>query len=327
MADAQRRPFSQKLLPAEVLVNARAATSAMRCPSNTQVKGRFKTELNMTNVCSCGRWRFLLPAVFSALQLRGSGLDPTVANGHVYQFGVYKGQSMRLLRQIFKNSSMFGFDSFEGLPKDVRGKEPWKPGMFRSDPRASLLRDLNRANAPVQFVSGFYSESLTKAGLVQQLGMQPAKYVDVDVDLYSSTVDVLDFLFVHGLIAPGTVIGFDDFWSIACLSNSDEDSSPLAGGEALALVEAARRYNATFLCLAGGCRRSRQDEERDGRKGGACSAFGAIFLVSSIFNASGGDPSAGFELSQVEIVDFKRHDPVCRVNRVKPLGADARGAG
>ena len=26
---------------------------------------------------------------------------------------------MRLLRQIFKNSSMFGFDSFEGLPKAV----------------------------------------------------------------------------------------------------------------------------------------------------------------------------------------------------------------
>ena len=139
--------------------------------------------------------------------------------------------------------------------------------MFRSDPRASLLRDLNRANAPAQFVSGFYSESLTKAGLVQQLGMQPAKYVDVDVDLYSSTVEVLDFLFVHGLIAPGTVIGFDDFWSIACLPNSDENSSPLAEGEALALVEAARRYNATFLCLAGGCRRSRQDErETEGKE-------------------------------------------------------------
>ena len=39
----------------------------------------------------------------------------------------------------------------------------------------------------------------------------PALYVDVDVDLYSSSFEALDWLFVNGIIQEGTIIGYDDW--------------------------------------------------------------------------------------------------------------------
>ena len=63
---------------------------------------------------------------------------------------------------------------------------------------------------------GFFNESLVQPGLVRQLGKKIAKYVDVDVDLYSSALEVLTFMFESGLVVPGTVIGYDDWWSGPC---------------------------------------------------------------------------------------------------------------
>jgi|UniRef100_A0A7S3AJ66 hypothetical protein len=62
----------------------------------------------------------------------------------------------------------------------------------------------------VGWVRGFYNESLT-TGLVREHGMQPALYVEIDCDLYSSSRSALTWLFDHGLIVPGTVLGYDDF--------------------------------------------------------------------------------------------------------------------
>ena len=43
--------------------------------------------------------------------------------------------------------------------------------------------------------------------------MLPALYVDIDCDLYSAAVTVLEFMFSSGLIVPGTVLGYDDWAS------------------------------------------------------------------------------------------------------------------
>ena len=155
---------------------------------------------------------------------------------------------MRMLRQMepFAKLPMFGFDSFLGLPSNFLGSERglWSPGQFASDPRVRLKRELGR-EAPVHFVSGFFNESL-QLGLGRQFGMQPAKYVDIDVDLYSSTSQVLDFMFGSGLIRAGTLVGYDDWWSVPCRcgwgSSNGAPPSPLETGEGLAHAEAARRY-------------------------------------------------------------------------------------
>ena len=58
-------------------------------------------------------------------------------------------------------------------------------------------------------VAGFYDRSLT-AELATTRGMRPALYVDIDCDLYSSTVIVLTWLFENRLIRKGTILGYDD---------------------------------------------------------------------------------------------------------------------
>ena len=261
---------------------------------------------------SDGIWRQQLPAVFSTLQKYGAA----VPDGQVYEFGLFKGASMRMLRGMapLARARTYGFDSFQGLPDSIdHGERMWHAGQFRADPRASLLRDLDRADAPIQFVAGFFDKSLSQPGLAMQLGMGPARYVDIDVDLYSSTVPILDFMFGNGLMVPGTVVGYDDFWSPSCNAASPATVGPMRNGEGLAHLEAARRFNVTFMCLAGGCRSSEPGQQRT-KFAGHCGAFGAIFMVTSLCNRDGRDPAAGFQLSTEEIVSFKRLNPVCKTN-------------
>ena len=210
--------------------------------------------------CSCGLWRKLLPHAIAAIAST-AGCSDLTPDGHVYQFGVFEGRSMRMLRQMepFAKLPMFGFDSFHGLPGNFLDSERdlWSPGQFASDPRVRLKRELGREGAPVHFVSGFFNESL-QLGLGREFGMQPAKYVDIDVDLYSSTSQVLGFMFGSRLIRAGTLVGYDDWWSGPCRrgwgSSDGATPSPLETGEGLAHAEAARKYGVTFICVAGGCR-------------------------------------------------------------------------
>ena len=218
----------------------------------------------------------------------------------------------------FSHARTYGFDSFEGLPRDFTQNErrEWHSGQYRADPRSALLRDLDSAEAPIHFVAGFFDKSLSEPGLVRRLDMGPAKYVDIDVDLYSSTVTLLDFLFSHRLLVPGTVVGYDDFWSTSCSADSPAVASPLTNGEGRAHLQAAHRFNVTFTCLAGGCRASHRPQEV--KFTGHCGAFGAIFMVTSICNAdSQRELTAGFQLSTEDIVSFKKHNPVCRTHWAK----------
>ena len=267
--------------------------------------------------CSCGLWRRLLPHVFAAI---GSTMGSTggcdelthrLEGGAVYQFGVFDGGSMQMLRHMkpFAKASMFGFDSFQGLPSDFLASERalWSPGQFSSDPRVRLRHELGREGAPVHFVSGFFNDSL-RPGLGHQLGMQPAKFVDVDVDLYSSAAQVLDFMFSDGLIRAGTLIGYDDWWSGPCRrgwgSMKGAVTNPLKIGEGLAHAELAHKYGVNFICVAGGCSASVP-----------CTAFGVIFLVVRIGDERGGDP--GFAMSDNEVSEFMERDPVCHAKKAK----------
>ena len=255
--------------------------------------------------CSCGLWRNLLPHVFTALASVHRP-DPTLANGAVYQFGVFQGKSMRMMRHMepFANAPMIGFDSFEGLPSSLSRSErsEWSPGQFAADPRTELQNTIGREGATAQFVRGFFNESLVQPGLVRQLGKKIAKYVDIDVDLYSSALEALTFMFESGLVVPGTVIGYDDWWSGPCRRGWTASASPLQTSEGLAHAEIARKYGVTFICLAGGC-----------RPGVPCPAFGVIFLGASIGDTPGGDP--GFAMSDSDALEFMENDAVCRAKR------------
>ena len=146
---------------------------------------------------------------------------------------------------------LYGFDSFQGLPSEQnRGVLPryvqksgfeqgaWDArkamGVTRSDELMERVSDyLN--DTRVKLVPGFFNVSLTSQ-VAQE--MKPALYIDIDVDLYSSTMTALSWMFERGLVEPGTVIGYDD-WG----QGGKHD------GERKAHAEIAKNYGVHFETL------------------------------------------------------------------------------
>ena len=62
-------------------------------------------------------------------------------------------------------------------------------------------------------IVGFFSESLNKCPVEK---MKPASWVDIDVDLYSSTIEAMTFMMDNKLIIPGTLLYYDDWKGFSC---------------------------------------------------------------------------------------------------------------
>jgi|TARA_B110001469_G_scaffold51374_1_gene49901 hypothetical protein len=73
--------------------------------------------------------------------------------------------------------------------------------------------------------------------------MKPALLVDVDVDLYISAYQCLDWMFTHRLIVPGTVVYYDDVKEVKA-----ED-----GGELAAHEEITAKYSVNWRKVHDSC--------------------------------------------------------------------------
>ena len=143
--------------------------------------------------------------------------------------------------------TMWGFDSFQGIPSEesdsaagakyagaatyekmVRGD--WRAGSYNAADAlqvysfSALIQKLrtyiglNRTGIAgkatplqnVRFIRGFFNESLTPS-LALSLGMRPALFVDLDVDIFSSTVQASTWLIQSRLLQRGAVVGYDDW--------------------------------------------------------------------------------------------------------------------
>lgn len=116
--------------------------------------------------------------------------------GWVFEFGVYKGQSLRLFRHADPTRHMVGFDSFEGLP------QAWRPGY----PQGHFRSTEPIAIEGVDIVKGLFEH--TVAPYFQDLSV-PVGLVHIDCDLYSSTATVLEG--IAPVLLPGVVILFDEY--------------------------------------------------------------------------------------------------------------------
>jgi hypothetical protein len=153
----------------------------------------------------------------------------------LYQFGVYKGHSIvtafDALKEVGKNiDTVYGFDSFEGLPErtneerqaaiEKHGFYEWESGQFSSnefygvdDSKGFLQTVFDKyLDTEVKLIKGWFEDTLNHDAVKKHdLDLKPAAYIDVDVDTYTSSVEVLDFVFSEGIAVAGTVIGFDDW--------------------------------------------------------------------------------------------------------------------
>ena len=116
------------------------------------------------------------------------------------EFGVFEGESTRAWSKLLTNpeSSLHGFDSFEGLPEDWNSD--CLKGCFSTD---GVIPEID--DPRVQFFKGWFDETLPR----YQFPNHEVLVINIDSDLYSSAIYVLRALKDH--IAPGTYIYFDEF--------------------------------------------------------------------------------------------------------------------
>jgi hypothetical protein len=135
-------------------------------------------------------------AVFDAALRRVHGTQPLYL-----EFGVYRGRTLRYwTTQLGLPGARFvGFDSFEGLPEDWQPNAP--RGAFSVGPPPQI------DDPRVSFVVGWFDQTLPS--------WEPPPHdqliVNIDCDLYSSTMCVLDWLGPR--LRPGTLVYFDDLFN------------------------------------------------------------------------------------------------------------------
>ncbi|TYA56650.1 TylF/MycF/NovP-related O-methyltransferase [Formosa maritima] len=146
------------------------------------------------------------------------------------EFGVFKGASIKYWSQLntHATSEFHGFDTFSGLP------ESWdnftgglQKGFFDVKGELPHIDD-----ARVHFYKGLFQDTLP--GFLEAYQLENTVVINIDADLYSSTLYVLTM--AHGILKKGSVIIFDEFSSMLHEFRAFEDY--------------CKAYNVSFEVLA-----------------------------------------------------------------------------
>jgi O-methyltransferase len=143
-----------------------------------------------------------------------------------FEFGCHSGRTFSAAVRAaefleINDAEFFAFDSFQGLPE----VSPAEDGVFTAGSFATLISDFVRLVKTMSgydiprknIVEGFFDKSLTHE---LQRRMPKVGVVHIDVDLYSSTVEVLDF--IKPLLVVGSVLIFDDWYCFPPGANKGE---------------------------------------------------------------------------------------------------------
>lgn len=125
-------------------------------------------------------------------------ISKTKANGLFLEFGVSAGRTVNYIASLVPDKTIYGFDSFEGLPEDWNIFYP--KGSFK-------LEKLPEVRNNVKLIVGLFQESLE---LFLERQSDKVAFLHLDADLYSSTKYVLFTLAKNDRLQNGTVIQFDE---------------------------------------------------------------------------------------------------------------------
>lgn len=183
------------------------------------------------------------PETFESLDASkqiGRALAWTHANvdGSVTEYGVHDGTSFIPMCEHFKDQTVFGFDSWYGLPGGVWPGNMIHKGAFDHGGEAPFDCPENGT-----LVVGWFKDTMPKFDYKKSV----AKYIHIDCDVYSSTVDILTNSV--GKIVSGTVITFDDYcnhpnwrqgewkaWQEFCQANNTKYKYLYVAGMSVSLI-------------------------------------------------------------------------------------------
>ena len=133
------------------------------------------------------------------LDLLTYALKQVTIDGLYLEFGVYSGKTINHISNIVSDKTVYGFDSFEGLPEDWRSG--FEEGIFK-------VAELPVVNKNVTLIKGWFNDTLPEFVMNNK---KNCAFIHVDCDLYSSTKTIFDSLKTH--IVPGTIIVFDEYFN------------------------------------------------------------------------------------------------------------------
>lgn len=137
----------------------------------------------------------------SMLQVALEAAMPLIEEGGlVTEFGVASGRSLRQTQELLPlGTPIHGFDTFTGLPK------AWNEEPVGAYSTGGVLPTME---GEVYFHKGLFSDTIPEF-LKEVPSDTFVAYANIDCDLYSSTLDVLENL--HGRVVPGTILVFDEY--------------------------------------------------------------------------------------------------------------------
>jgi len=142
--------------------------------------------------------------------------------GDYLEFGLFKGSSFIRAYEYAKEHkfdymNFYGFDSFEGLPKEA-SLEKFRPHQYKCS-RFDFDNNIKKSGMDlkrVTIVEGWYEDVLKKE-LKDKLPIKVASIIHFDCDLYSSTIPVLKF--IKSYLREGSILVFDDYY---CPNHGEE---------------------------------------------------------------------------------------------------------
>jgi hypothetical protein len=149
---------------------------------------------------------YVLARMQSALQfekreaLWDHALTKAANNGLIAEFGVWNGESINHIAARNKASTVYGFDSFEGLQEDWAGWDLQK-GHFNRGGR------MPKVEPNVRLVKGWFDKTIPE---FLSASADPFAFVHVDSDTFEAASTVLRL--IGGRLRAGTVLVFDEYF-------------------------------------------------------------------------------------------------------------------
>ncbi len=124
-----------------------------------------------------------------------SVLSTNLLAGAIAEVGVYRGTTARLISEIKGEKKLFLFDTFEGMPNEkISNQDDWELNTHRDTSLESVKTYLSSYEHLI-FVPGQFPESISNSSDASLVHNEKFCLVNLDVDLYQSTLDGLEFFF------------------------------------------------------------------------------------------------------------------------------------
>lgn len=137
--------------------------------------------------------------------------------GDYLEFGVFNGSSLSSMYLTAKKEGLesmrfFGFDAFEGLPKDAENEDDgiWKKGFYTCsfEKMQNCLKRKNIDPKDINWVNGWYKNTLNEK-TIKKFDLKKIGIVFIDCDTYSSSKAALEF--IRPLLKEEAILCFDDW--------------------------------------------------------------------------------------------------------------------